>query len=62
MIAYIARRLAWLVLVAVRRGDAARLQPGSRLPVLELDDGTAIGGSKEIAAWATANPATATTV
>jgi len=28
----------WLVLVAVRRGDAARLQPGSPLPVLELDD------------------------
>jgi hypothetical protein len=28
----------WLVLVAVRRGDAARLTPGSPLPVLELDD------------------------
>jgi hypothetical protein len=28
----------WLVLVAVRRGDAARLRPGSPLPVLELDD------------------------
>jgi hypothetical protein len=28
----------WLVLVAARRGDAARLKPGSPLPVLELDD------------------------
>src|SRR5262249_5154612 len=28
----------WLVLVAVRRGDAARLKPGSPLTVLELDD------------------------
>ena len=28
----------WLVLVAVRRGTAARLRPGSPLPVLELDD------------------------
>ncbi len=27
----------WLVLVAVRRGDGARLQPGTPLPVLELD-------------------------
>lgn len=26
------------------------------VPVLELDDGTAIGGSREIAAWAKANP------
>jgi hypothetical protein len=29
------------------------------VPVLELDDGTGIGGSDEIAAWAKANPATA---
>jgi hypothetical protein len=27
------------------------------LPVLELDDGTAVGGSDKIAAWAKANPA-----
>ena len=27
------------------------------VPVLELDDGSAIGGSREIAAWAKANPA-----
>src|SRR5262249_60742285 len=28
----------WLVLVAVRRGDGARLNPGSPLPGLGLDD------------------------
>jgi hypothetical protein len=27
------------------------------VPVLEFDDGTAIGGSREIADWARANPA-----
>ncbi len=43
-----------------------QLEGGARLedvndkgyvPVLELDDGTAIGGSKEIVAWARANSA-----
>jgi hypothetical protein len=29
------------------------------VPVLEFDDGTAIGGSQEIVAWARANPAVA---
>lgn len=29
------------------------------VPVLELDDGTAVGGSEAIVAWARAHPATA---
>jgi hypothetical protein len=47
--------------------DALNNTPGRRrvreltgsnwVPVLELDDGTAIGGSEKIAAWAAANPA-----
>ena len=41
------------------RRAAKRLTGSSTVPVLELDDGTAIGGSKEIAAWAKANRATA---
>ena len=39
------------------RKRAKELTGDSMVPVLELDDGTAIGGSKEIAAWARANPA-----
>lgn len=39
------------------RKRAKELTGKSWVPVLELDDGTAIGGSKEIAAWAKANPA-----
>lgn len=31
------------------------------VPVLELDDGTLVKGSKEIVAWAQANPAAAAT-
>jgi glutathione S-transferase len=31
--------------------------PDGRVPVLELDDGTAIYDSKKIVAWAKANPA-----
>jgi hypothetical protein len=30
------------------------------VPTLVLDDGTVVDGSKEIAAWAAANPAVAT--
>lgn len=41
------------------RKRARELTGKSWVPVLELDDGTAIGGSKEIAAWAAANPARA---
>ena len=37
------------------RKRAKELTGSSMVPVLELDDGTAIGGSKEIAAWAEAN-------
>ena len=50
--------------------DALNATPGRRrvreltgkswVPVLEFDDGTAIGGTKEIVAWATAHPAAAT--
>jgi hypothetical protein len=41
------------------RRRAKELTGSSTVPVLELDDGTAIGGSKEIAGWAKANRATA---
>jgi glutaredoxin len=40
------------------RKRAKELTGKSTVPVLELDDGTAISGSKEIMAWAGANPAT----
>jgi hypothetical protein len=39
------------------RKRAKELSGQSLVPVLELDDGTAISGSKEIVAWARANPA-----
>jgi hypothetical protein len=39
------------------RKRAKELTGSDVVPVLELDDGTAIGGSREIAAWAKANPA-----
>jgi hypothetical protein len=39
------------------RRRAKALTGSSTVPVLELDDGTAIGGSGAIAAWAAANPA-----
>ena len=39
------------------RKRAKELTGSSTVPVLELDDGTAIGGSHEIVAWARANSA-----
>jgi glutaredoxin len=39
------------------RKRAKELTGESWVPVLELDDGTAIGGSEKIVAWAKANPA-----
>lgn len=39
------------------REAARRLTGRSTVPVLELDDGTAIADSKRIVAWAQANPA-----
>jgi hypothetical protein len=39
------------------RRRAKELTGSSTVPVLEFDDGTAIGGSDEIAAWARDNPA-----
>ncbi len=39
------------------RKHVKKLTGKSDVPVLELDDGTAISGSKEIVAWAKANPA-----
>lgn len=38
------------------RRRAKQLTGRSTVPVLELDDGTAIGGSQEIAAWARDHP------
>jgi len=56
-----ARHALGVVDVALVLADprSAKLIPGE-VPVLELDDGTAIGGSKEIVAWAKANPAAET--
>lgn len=39
------------------RRRAKELTGSSMVPVLELDDGSAIGGSQAIVAWARANPA-----
>ena len=39
------------------REAARRLTGRSTVPVLELDDGTAIADSRHIAEWAVANPA-----
>lgn len=39
------------------RKRAKELTGSTVVPVLELDDGTAISGSQEIAAWARAHPA-----
>jgi hypothetical protein len=41
------------------RRRAKELTGDSMVPVLELDDGTAVGGSKDIVAWARAHPAAA---
>jgi hypothetical protein len=41
------------------RKRAKELTGDSMVPVLELDDGTGIGGSEKIIAWAKANPASA---
>lgn len=40
-----------------RRDEVIALTGKPDVPVLLLDDGTAIGGSREIAAWAESNPA-----
>ena len=42
------------------RKRAKELTGSTTVPVLELDDGTAVGGSDAIVAWARANPAAAT--
>ena len=39
------------------RRRAKQLTGSTMVPVLELDDGSAIGGSQEIVRWAKANPA-----
>ncbi len=39
------------------RRRAKQLTGSTMVPVLELEDGTGIGGSQEIIAWAKANPA-----
>jgi hypothetical protein len=38
------------------RKKVKALTGSSMVPVLELDDGTTVAGSKEIVAWAEANP------
>ena len=42
------------------RKRAKELTGSNMVPVLELDDGTAVGGSDAIVAWAQAHPAAAT--
>jgi hypothetical protein len=39
------------------RKRAKELSGSSMVPLLELDDGTAVAGSESIVAWAKANPA-----
>ena len=41
------------------RRRVKELTGSTTVPVLELDDGTAISGSREIAVWANAHPAAA---
>jgi hypothetical protein len=40
-----------------RRAEVKRLTGSSWVPVLQLDDGTTVSGSKEVVAWAAAHPA-----
>ena len=40
-----------------RRAEVKRLTGDSWVPALQLDDGTTVSGSKQIVAWAEANPA-----
>jgi hypothetical protein len=40
-----------------RRAEVKRLSGSSWVPILELDDGTVIDGSKAIVDWAAAHPA-----
>jgi hypothetical protein len=59
----VARAYGWTALPDVPfnqtpgRRRAKALTGSSTVPMLELDDGTGVGGSKEIVAWAKANPA-----
>ena len=59
----VVRAYGWTVLPDVPfnqtpgRRRAKELTGSTTVPVLELDDGTAVGGSEAIAAWARANPA-----
>ena len=61
----VVRSYGWTVLPDVPfnetagRKRAKELTGSATVPVLELDDGTAIGGSREIAEWARSNRATA---
>jgi hypothetical protein len=61
----VVRAYGWRVLPDVPfnltpgRRRAKALTGTNDVPVLELPDGSAIGGSQEIAAWARANPAMA---
>ena len=40
-----------------RTPEFLRKNPAGRIPVLELDDGTVVGGSQNIVRWARENPA-----
>lgn len=40
-----------------RRRHVKKISGNTWVPTLELDDGTAVSGSKEIVAWAKSNPA-----
>jgi len=59
----VVRSYGWTVLPdmpfnqSAGRRRAKELTGSSTVPVLELDDGSAVAGSKEIAAWAAVHPA-----
>jgi len=57
--AYGSKVLPDVLNVSSGRKEAKRLTGSTAVPVLILDDGTAISESKTIAAWAHANPAQA---
>jgi glutathione S-transferase len=45
--------------IGMKRPEIKQLSGQEKLPVLELPDGSAVAGSKDIVAWARETPATA---
>jgi hypothetical protein len=62
----IVKAYGWVKLPGIFNNTAGRrraeqLTGSNQVPVLELDDGTAVAGSQEIVAWAKSHPAGAAT-